>query len=285
MSFIKSHKILSLVFLISAILMIKNSSIPYFFNPPALIGIIFDAPKSEFFSGVAQMVDVFASAYVTSLLFYYMVDYLPAIKQEKKAKEIISPKLVSLYLYISELLAMIEYSAKKQGLCYSENVDAMDKLSIKSEEVLCKRKSYKNENENGTTAYSYDLLKNGDQFRALVLNTCSEISSTTIFSFCDTQIIDLISEIQLSELLRMWPKPDDPLVQFNAEHIGLGKGHLHLKTVIERLSEFVDTRLGCEMIDISPEEVEEWQRNQADALKQHPEIAEMLIALLPKNKE
>jgi hypothetical protein len=285
MSFIKSHKILSLVFLISAILMIKNSSIPYFFNPPALIGIIFDAPKSEFFSGVAQMVDVFASAYVTSLLFYYMVDYLPAIKQEKKAKEIISPKLVSLYLYISELLAMIEYSAKKQGLCYSENVDAMDKLSIKSEEVLCKRKSYKNENENGTTAYSYDLLKNGDQFRALVLNTCSEISSTTIFSFCDTQIIDLISEIQLSELLRMWPKPDDPLVQFNAEHIGLGKGHLHLKTVIERLSEFVDTRLGCEMIDISPEEVEEWQRNQADALKQHPEIAEMLIALPPKNKE
>ena len=284
MSFIKRHKILSLLFVISVFLMIKNSSIPYFFNPPAWIALIFDAPKNQFFWGVAQMVDVFASAYVTSLLFYYMVDYLPAIKQEKKAKEIISPKLVSLYLYISELLAMIEYSAKKQDLCYSENIDAMDKLNIKNEEVLCKQKSYKNENENGTVSYSYNLLKNGDQFRTLVLNTCSAIASTPSFSFCDTQVIDLVSEIQLSELLRMWPKLDDPLVQFNVEHIGLGKGYQHLKTVIERLSEFVDPRLGCEIIDISPEEVEEWQRDQAEALKQYPEIAEMLVALLAKNK-
>lgn len=284
MSFVKRHKILSLLFVISVFLMIKNSSIPYFFNPPAFIAFIFDAPKSEFFSGISQMVDVFASAYVTSLLFYYMVDYLPAIKQEEKAKEIISPKLVSLYLYISELLAMIEYSAKKQDLRFPGNVDAMDKLSIKSEEVLCKQRSYKNENENGTVSYSYNLLKNGDQFRTLVLNTCSEISSTPCFSFCDAQVIDLISEIQLSELLRMWPKPDDPLVQFNAKHIGLGKGYQHLKTVIERLSKFVDTRLGCEMIDISPEEVKEWQRDQAESLIQHPEIAEMLVAFLTSNK-
>ena len=62
------------------------------------------------------MFDIFTSAYVTSLIFYYMVDYLPAMKQEKKAKDIIARKLVSLYLYISELLAMIEYSAKQKNL-------------------------------------------------------------------------------------------------------------------------------------------------------------------------
>lgn len=82
----------------------------------------------------------------------------------------------------------------------------------------------------------------------------------------------------------MWPKPDDPLVQFNVEHIGLGKGYQQLKTLIGHLSKFVDTRLGCEMIDISPEEIEEWQRDQAETLKQYPEIAEMLVALLTKNK-
>lgn len=284
MSFIKRHKIPSLLFMVSIYLMIKNSSIPYFFDPPAFIALVFDAPKSEFFSGVAQMVDIFASAYVTSLLFYYMVDYLPAIKQEKKAKEIIAPKLVSLYLYTSKLLAMIEYSAKKQALSCIENIDDMDKLSINNEEVMCMQKSYKNESETGTAAYSYNLLKNGDLFRTLVLNTCSEIASTPSFSFCDPQVIHLISEIQLSELLRMWPKPDDPLVQFNAEHLGLGKGFLHLKTIVEHFALFVDPRLGCEMIDISPVEVEKWQRDQVDTLKQCPEIAEMLVALLTKNK-
>lgn len=284
MPFIKRHKILSLLFVISVFLMIKNSSIPYFFNPPTWITFIFDAPKSEFFSGIAQMADIFASAYVTSLLFYYMVDYRPSIKQEKKAKEIISPKLVNLYLYISELLAMIEYSAQKQNLYYFEDVNIIDKLSITNEEIMCKQKSYRNEKENGTVSYSYNLAQNGDQFRNLILNTCNDISSITSFSFCDIQLINLISEIQLSELLRMWPKPNDPLIQFNAKYIGLGKGYQHLKTVINRLSKFVDIRIGCEMTDISPEEVEEWQQYQIEALKEYPEIAEMLVTPLAKNK-
>ena len=75
MKFIKEHKILSLLFAVSILLMIKNSKIPYPFDPPAFVSFIFDAPKGEFLSGVMQMVDIFASAYVTSLVFYFMVDY------------------------------------------------------------------------------------------------------------------------------------------------------------------------------------------------------------------
>ena len=96
--------------------MFKNSKIPYSFDPPAFVSFVFDSPKGEFFSGVMQMVDIFASAYVTSLVFYFMVDYIPALKEEKKAKEIITPKLVNLYLYISELLAMIEFAARKKNI-------------------------------------------------------------------------------------------------------------------------------------------------------------------------
>ena len=76
---------------------------------------------------------------------------------------------------MSEFLAMIEYSARKQGVYSLNETDVMDKLTIKSTEVLCKKKSYKNGSENGTAAYSYSLLKNGDQFRSLILNTCNEI--------------------------------------------------------------------------------------------------------------
>ena len=67
--------------------MIKNSKIPYSFDPPAFVSFIFDAPKGEFLSGVMQMVDMFASAYVTSLVFYFMVDYVPTLKEEKKQKK------------------------------------------------------------------------------------------------------------------------------------------------------------------------------------------------------
>ena len=281
MPFRNGHKILFALFLVSIFLMIKNSSIPYFFNPPTLISFIFDAPKTEFFSGVAQMVDIFASAYVTSLMFYYMVDYLPTIKEEKKAKKILSPKLVSLYLYISELLAMIEYSAKQENLLQTGKVAEMDNLSIRDKVIYCKRRSFKNDVENGTAPHSYNLLKDCNKYRTLILDTCGAISCTPSFSYCDKQVIHIISEIQLSELLRMLPKPDDLMLQLDfldITYIGLGKGYQHLKSVCNELSSFVDPRLGCEMIDISPQEIETWQKHQADILKQRPELAQILNA-------
>ena len=287
MSFIKRHKILFILFAVSIFLMIKNSSIPYFFAPPAIISFIFDAPKSDFFSGMAQMIDIFTSAYVTSLVFYYMVDYLPAIKQEKKAKEIIAPKLVSLYLYISELLAMIKYAAEQEKLLQTGKPEDMDKLHFKNKVILCKQKSFKNEVENGTTPYSFDLLKDCDNFRTLILNICNEISGTPSFSYCDTQVIHIISEIQLSELLRILPKPNDFLLQIDfadVSYLGLGEGYQQLLSIYKELAVFVDTRHGYEMIDISKEEIQEWQEEQVESLKEHPEIAQILIANQRQNK-
>ena len=287
MSFIKKHKILTTVFVVCILLMIKNSSIPYLFTPPAFISMIFDQPQSEFFFGAAQMVDIFSSAYVTSLLFYYMVDYLPTIKQEKKAKEIIAPKLVSLYLYISEVLAMIEYSAKRENLFQTGNPDDMDKLHIQDKVVLCKQKTFKNEQENGTAAYSYNILTDCDKFRTLIQNICSEISCTPSFSYCDTQIIHIISEIQLSELLQTLPKQNDFLLKFDfadISHMGLGKGYQQLVSIRKDLADFVETRFSYEMIDISNDEIEKWKKEQAEALKQHPEIAQILIAQQAQNK-
>lgn len=267
--------------------MIKNSKIPYPFDPPAVISFIFDAPKEAFFSGIMQMVDIFASAYVTSLVFYFMVDYIPAIKEEKKAKEIITPKLVNLYLYISGLLAMIEFAAKKEKLFQTGNIDDMDKLHIKDKIIICKQKTFKNESEDGISPYSYNLLKDCDQFRTLILNTCSEISCTPSFSYCDAQVIHIISEIQLSELLRILPKPNDFMLKFDFADIsytGLGKGYEKLVSAYEKLAAFVDTRHSYQMVDISDEEIEEWQKDQAEALKKYPELAQVLVEMQRERK-
>lgn len=280
MPFVKRHKVLSALFLFSIFVMVKNSSIPYLFTPPTFIEFIFDAPQSCFFSSIAQMVDTFASAYVTSLMFYYMVDFLPVIKQEKKAKEILAPKLVNLYLYISELLAMIEYSAKQEHLLQTGDIADMDKLNFRSKDVFCKRKSFKNEEETGVAAHSYNLLKDCNKYKALILDTCNAISGVPNFSYCDTSVIHIISEIQLSELLLRLPKPDYVALQpdgVDIVYMGLGEGYQHLKSVYSKLSSFVEPRLACEMIDISQQEIDTWLKQQAEALKQYPELAQILI--------
>lgn len=134
--FIKRNKMLAFVFVICIYLMIKNSSIPYFFDPPFIISFLFDSPKSEFFSKLAPLVDMFTSAYVTSLIFYIFIEYVPAIRQEKNAKAILKPQLVNLHYYITELLSMIEYSAKSEKLLPTDNIADLDNLSIKNKDFF-----------------------------------------------------------------------------------------------------------------------------------------------------
>lgn len=276
MPFVKRHKILFMLFLISIFITVKNSSIPYLCVLPAFIEFIFDAPKSDFFSGIAQIADIFASAYVTSLMFYYMVEFLPAIKREEKATEILSSKLVDLYSYISELLAMIEYSAKQENLLQTGNIADMDGLNFCSKDVRCNRRTFRNEKETGVEPHSYNLLKDCNKYKTLILDTCHEISCTPDFSYCDTEIIHIISEIQLSELLLRLPKPDYFMLQLDCVEMHImkwGKNYQYLKNVYNKLSSFVDPRLAYQMIDISQQEIDIRNKRRAEVLKQRPELS------------
>ena len=103
----------------------------------------------------------------------------------------------------------------------------------------------------------------------------------------DKQVIHIISEIQLSELLRMLPKPNDFLLKFDfadISYIGLGKGYEQLVSIYEKLADFVDTRHAYQMVDISNDEIDEWQKDQAESLQKHPEIAQVLIEMQREHK-
>lgn len=283
--FMKRNKILTTVFGICIYLMIKNSSIPYLFEPPIVISLLFDAPKSELFSAIAPLVDIFTSAYVTSLVFYVFIEYIPALEQEKKAKDVLKPQLVNLYLYISELLAIIEYSAKMQKISTDNNMSELDRLLIKDKEILCNRQTSKNDEIIEKAAYSYNLLKDGNNLRNLALNICKDIAATPSLSYCDSEFIHIISEIQLSELLKMLPKPGDILskMKFDVSYLGLGESYQKLEVLQNKLRKYVDVRYDYVMLEISKEEIEEWQNTQAESLKEHPEILALLLELQKEN--
>ena len=276
--FIKRNKLLSVLFVISIFLMIKNSSIPYPFSPPLVIQFIFNAPTSEFFSNFAGIVDIFTSAYVTSLLFYLIVDYIPALKHEKTAKEIFVPKLVNIYLYMSEIIAMIEYSMEQQGIVLAEDYTPLDDLQFNNTTTFCKKMTLKNGLESGTTPYSYVLPDDCKKYRTLVLNVCRDITGASSFSYCDFSVIQIMSTIQLSELLRIIGTIDDLELQskYPISHINFGNGYKDFLQIHKSLESVIETKFQYKMIDISDQEKSEWIANSAKFLAEHPDIAEHL---------
>lgn len=279
MSFRKRHKYLLVIFGVCIWLMIKHSTIPYLIELPRFIAFFFDAPKSKFFSETAKIIDIFASAYVTSLLFYYMVDYRPSVKQEKKANEIISPKLTSLHLYLSELISIIDFASKEQNINYKDNYEALDSIAIERKTFICNRKEYTDDNAPQIVTLSFDLLNECHKLRNLILNTCYDISRIPSLASCSEEIINILSELQLIEALRLLPNPTDHASHFLFKISGFGSDYLQLKKVCEKMLPYIERKHVYEYSKASPEEIKEWNKTQEDFFKKYPEAIEVVTAI------
>lgn len=77
------------------------------------------------------------------------------------------------------------------------------------------------------------------------------------------------------------------LLQFDfndVSYMGLGRGYQQLLSIYKELACFVDTRHSYEMVEISRAEMQKWQEEQAESLKEHPEIVQICIANQRQNK-
>lgn len=279
--FVRKKKKLSILFFICLYLMIKNSSIPYLFDPGPMISLLFDSPKSVFFKSLSPLIDIFSSAYVTSLIFYIFIEFIPTQDQEKKAKEVIKPHLAEVYSYLDELLAMIRYSAELQKILPSNDITKLDKLIIKDKEIYCKMRKLKDGKDIGVVKYSYNLLTDVDRYRNLILKSCCNITSTHSLSYCDSSLIHTISEIQLSELLKTFPGPNDVLLGYNIDvtYFGLGESYQKLLFLKEKLLSFLDEKTVCVIDNVSSEEINSWTETQAKVFEENPEMKKIVLEL------
>ena len=132
-----------------------------------------------------------------------------------------------------------------------------------------KRAIFINEQENSAIIFPYNILEDSNKYKTLILNTCNEISCSPNFSYCDAQIIHIISEIQLSTLWQILPKQNDSFLKIDfseRSYIGLGKGYQQLVLCHKKLAKFVEERFSYEIIDTTYEEREKWEKGNVEFL-------------------
>ena len=275
--FLEEHKWLSLAFIVSVFLILKNSSIPYLIEPLSIIRVFFDKPKRIFWVEASKVVDIFTTAYVTSLIFYYFIDYVPAQKNKEKAEEIIKPYLVLISRYIAELIALIEYLISKQHLDSSDTIENLDQIRIEDEEIYCHRICYEDGTEIENNTYPYNVLRDCDKLRQLIWDNCKKICAIPAFNCCGDSLIQIISEIQLSDFLRILPD-NNPLsiLGKNVKYHGIGNGFLNFKDIHVRFQEITTCKYSFKMTEITQDELIEYQNNFAEAIKQYPALLELL---------
>lgn len=276
-TFFEEHKWLSIAFILSVFLILKNSSIPYWIELPSIIRVFFDKPERIFWIEVSKVMDIFTTAYVTSLIFYYFIDYVPAQRNKKKAEEIIKPYLVVISRYMAELIALIEYVINKQHVAGQDAMDDLDQIRIENEEIYCHRICYEDGAEIENNECPYNVLKDCDKLRQLILDNCKKICTIPAFNCCDNSLIQIISEIQLSDFLRILPY-NNPLsiLSKNVRYLGIGKGFLKFQDIHGRFQEITECKYRFKMTEITQDELIEYQNNFVEAMKQYPALLEIL---------
>lgn len=283
-AFYKEHKILSYLFIFSLFMIIKNSSIPYIIKPCRVIEILFDLPHTVFFQAIASVVDIFTAAYVSSLIFYIFIEYIPEKKREKTTNRLIGPKLDSLYMNMSDLYSLILFELNIEAPRIEDSKEVIANLSFSKKTKKCKKSTIVDGIEKGSAYTQYNLLQESDQLRNNIIYCSQQISDVPSFFYCTPELQDIISEIQISDFLKYSiPKKDDQLYSFEDVSpitSNMYNDFLAFVTIKEKLKKYVTKRIEFKYSNISDEEVAENEKKEEEYFQTHPREKEIIQKLM-----
>lgn len=142
-------------------------------------------------------------AYITSFLFYLLVEYIPAKTKEKKAMTIISDKLIIIYKEMSYFIRAVLYEINVQKDIKEISIEDLKSVETLSFDSYTK---YANiiQTINGTRnsrALSYALLDKLQKCIEEINRTIDEIFSMQIASNIGDDLVETLSEIRQSGFL------------------------------------------------------------------------------------
>ena len=118
------------------------------------------------------------------------------------------------------------------------------------------------------------------------MDSARSLSSVLSFSHCDSEIIDVISEIQLLDLFQSIPPVNE--YYLNTQNIapaciGTNEDCKKLKGLKDKLGKHISVRWDYQNSNISEEELAKSMEEQVKTLMENPEIVKLIIENLKGN--
>ena len=211
---------------------------------------------------------------------YYAIEYIPSIRKAQRGKEIIDGELVNLELYIAELLAMLRYVAMQNTNGKNFTSDALNNLPFDINiDYPCKKRTIRNDDNSSEPIQiaNFNLVISSDKYRNLILKSCQSICSTPFFSFCDSDIIELISQIQLLNIFRIIPSPTSREFQCQiSPSCKISDDFSKLEEILTKLNTYASVSYRIEYSSVSREELEDYNKVILKFLSENPEVVQFL---------
>lgn len=279
---IKELKIQIILLIIAIFLICKFSS------APLLLGwmTFFLRPQEETMAfEFLRIMESLSLAYIASLIFYLVVDYIPKKKAEEKAFELLKPHLVSLFMWMNNInsyfkcaMNVTDFSTVSQ-----EKIKEIDDFYFTNRSKFFIETTYKNSVSNRSDMavfHGAKEIRNNGKSILKVYEDMDAISATMVQA--SSELITLLSKIRSSEFLKKILQVfKDKEESLNGEEIicrywNFYKDLVEFSFLEVQLAQFDFDKITVEYKEASKKEIIEWMEMQIKMRKEHPEIEEYL---------
>lgn len=199
--------ILIIIMLASLFCIVKFSSVSVWCALPGFVKKILERPvEGTNAYEIWLIIDNLCLAYVASLIFYVVVDYIPKKENEKKAFAIISNNLVTIYNNLSYIVRMILFEIEVDKSIKDITLSDLCKVKNLEFDTITKYadiRHIKNGKDINVKDFSYNILDKCKTCGESINKSIDEIFSLPVAGNVNNELLELLVGIRKCRFLHM----------------------------------------------------------------------------------
>ena len=203
------NTILICILLLAVFIVLKFSTLPTPSFLPNFIIDLFERPaKGSQSLEALRILESLSLAYITSLIIYLLIDFIPKKRLEKKALTICNSKLVNVYLNMSNIIGpikmLLDLNKENRNITTNElsritkYEPHLEKTYYKSEIFL--NKADRKEQTKGIFLFHKDI----SQYASNIITLIDEITTLPSSGNLPIQLLYILSTIRSCEFIEKW---------------------------------------------------------------------------------
>lgn len=262
--FMKRHILINAIFVICVFVIVKFSKLPVWNFLPDFLVKLFVVPEIGSVAYERYVIyNNLAFAYIASIITYILIQYIPERQRQIRAYQTLKGPLDSLYSCMSRLIAMYLYDlriSKTEAEIAIEDLKDICEIEIYDREKFCGIRDQLNGKEGNTFSHSYNLYTDSKSNVELIDKNIQKIMQTPNAAHLDTEIIDLISEIENNWFYRyllLLTEPQQRVPKHRIHIINFNEAFFEFIRIHRSLYKFAEREIWYVFSDITDEEVKQ----------------------------
>ena len=279
-----------LLLLISLFFVCKYSSAPPIFDG---LNVIFQKPEENtLMYEIIRIAENLSLAYIASLIFYLLVDYIPLIREENNTLRLLEKYLYPLYMYMDKVSSYFKYATGISNInkATSEEIETVDKFYFSSAIDFLMIQSVRNGKGDGEHVELFEAKKSIVSYGQKIEECVHGIDDILKENKAPIEFVTLINHIRscnfLETIVKVMPEPEiiidgQPVAQ---TYVNFYKDLAEFADLEEQLNKYQFLKLGTTYRKATPEEIQKWKDYQTQIRKEYPEIDQIYAQLNNSSK-